>query len=378
MKTIYFDAKRAFLNRRGLGNYSRDVIRLLTTYAPENQYCLLTPRYESDGQPFPKGCEWIAKDSHCSLLTPTGLWQLSPSLWRTCGCTHDIKRLSTDGETVYWGLSGEVPFGIRKTGCKVMVTMHDAIFMRFPELYSRGYRQLFAQKVRYACEAADLIIAISEQTKSDLLTFFEADEKKVRVVYQGCNNRFREPISNEQTEDVKRKYNLPEHYILSVGAIEPRKNLRGLIEGMYSAHIELPLVAVGGKSRYAAEMAELARMRKVELHYLHNLPFAELPAVYKMADVFCYPSLFEGFGIPILESMCIGTPVVTSTGSCFAETGGDAALYAAPANFGEIGAQLKRVLSDSTLRATMTTRGHEQAEKFTDAKVASNLKSLLG
>ena len=111
----------------------------------------------------------------------------------------------------------------------------------------------------------------------------------------------------------------------------------------------------------------------MDLRYLHNMPFADLPAVYKMADVFCYPSIFEGFGIPILESMCIGTPVVTSTGSCFTETGGEAPLYAQPTRFDEIGEQLKLVLTDSTLRQEMVNKGYEQAEKFTDERVANNL-----
>ena len=111
----------------------------------------------------------------------------------------------------------------------------------------------------------------------------------------------------------------------------------------------------------------------MDLRFLHGLPFEDLPAVYKAAELFCYPSIFEGFGIPILEAMCIGTPVLTSTGSCFAETGGDAALYADPLDAEEIGAQLTRILADETLRDDMRTKGKEQAEKFTDEKVANHL-----
>ena len=376
--TLFIDAKRAFLNQRGLGNYSRDAIRLLTTFAPDNQYYLLSPRLQGQAADFPKEYPWVSpalSKGQCALITPTGLWTAFPPLWRSCGCTRTIQHLISpnDPQPVYWGLSGEVPFGVRNTGCKVVVTMHDAIFMRYPELYSWGYRHLFERKVRYACHVADVIIAISEQTRIDLIRFFDADEDKIKVVYQGCNNRFREPVSSECLSRVRQQYDLPQHYILTVGAIEPRKNLRGLIEGMHSAGIKVPLVAVGGQSRYAVEMAELARERGVELQYLHNMPFADLPAVYKMADVFCYPSIFEGFGIPVLESMCIGTPIVTSTGSCFAETGGDAPLYAQPTRFDEIGEQLKRVLTDNTLRQEMVNKGYEQAEKFTDKNVANNL-----
>lgn len=353
---IAFDAKRAYHNYRGLGNYSRDVIRLLTTYAPEHEYLLFAK--PTDRYAFP----------HTKTIAPKGLWALMPSLWRSYGCIHDL-----DGVDIYWGLSGELPFGIHRKAVKKVVTIHDAIFLRYPELYSAGYRRMFTRKVQYACDHADLIIAISEQTKRDIIEFFHADERKIRVVYQGCNNRFREPVSEAQSAKVRMQYALPEQYVLTVGAIEPRKNLRNLIEAMSQAHIDLPLVAVGGKSAYAGQMAQLAQERGVTLQMIHDLPFEDLPAVYKGAKVFCYPSVFEGFGIPILESMCIGTPVLTSTGSCFSETGGEAALYADPLQPAQIGAQLSRILADTALQETMRTKGFAQAQLFTDEQVAANL-----
>ena len=251
--------------------------------------------------------------------------------------------------------------------------MHDAIFVRYPELYSPTYRWLFTRKVQYACNVADVIIAISEQTKRDLVEFFHADERKIRVVYQGCSNIFRTEITSQQMEDVRMKYRLPEHYLLDVGAIEPRKNMKALLQAMADAHVTLPLVAIGGQSRYAEEMRTEAKRLGVELQMLHGVPFADFPAIYKRAEVLCYPSVFEGFGIPILEAMCVGTPVLTSTGSCFAETGGDAALYADPLNPKEIGAQLLRILNDDALRKEMVQKGHKQAARFTDERVAANL-----
>ena len=354
--TIAFDAKRAFANKRGLGNYSRDVIRLMAQYAPQNAYVLF-------GTPSP-----LFDPGQARVVSPQGLWRGFPALWRSRGCLEAM-----EGIDIYHGLSGELPFGIHRKGVKTVVTIHDAIFIRYPQLYSAGYRKMFTKKVQYACEHADLIIAISEQTKRDILEFFHADERKIRVVYQGCNNRFRESVSADCLAKVKAHYDLPEQYVLTVGAIEPRKNLKNLIEAMSIAHIEMPLIAVGGKSKYADEMADLARMRGVDLRYLHNLPFEDLPAVYKGANVLCYPSIFEGFGIPILEAMCIGTPVLTSTGSCFAETGGDAALYADPLDAGSIARQLQSILTDETLRQTMIEQGHQQADKFTDEQVANHL-----
>ena len=357
---VAFDAKRAFHNHRGLGNYSRDVIRLLTTYAPENDYLLFAK--PTDRYLFP----------HTQTIAPAGFWSHLPSLWRSFGCISALK-----GIDVYWGLSGELPFGIHASKVKTIVTIHDVIFLRYPELYSATYRWLFTRKMRYALQVADVIIAISEQTKQDIVTFFGIDPERIRVVYQGCNNRFREPVSEACLKQVSKRYDLPEHYLLTVGAIEPRKNLRNLIEAMSHAQIDLPLVAVGGMSAYAKQMTELAQQKGVTLKMIHNLPFEDLPAVYKGAEVFCYPSIFEGFGIPILEAMCIGTPVLTSTGSCFAETGGDAALYADPLQPAEIGAQLKRILADTALRETMRTNGFKQSQRFTDKRVAENLLAVL-
>lgn len=332
---IVFDAKRYFHNSRGLGNYSRDVVRLIREYVP---------------------------DWEVVLMDKSGL---SRSFMNIPPCD------------IYHGLSGELPFTIGRSQARSVVTMHDAIFIRYPELYSPTYRWLFTQKVRFACKAADTIIAISEQTKRDMIEFFHADESKIRVVYQGCSNIFRQPISAEQIAEVKKKYDLPENYLLDVGAIEPRKNLKKLIQAMAAAKIDLPLVAIGGHSKYADEAAALAQQSGVTLLLRHGVTFADFPAIYKGAEVLCYPSIFEGFGIPILEAMCVGTPVLTSTGSCFAETGGEAALYANPLDIEEIGAQLNRILTNNHLRQEMVAKGAVQANRFTDEQVAKNLIRVL-
>jgi len=330
---IAFDAKRYYHNHRGLGNYSRDVIRLLDKYEPD----------------------WTLQ-----LVDKSGL---ARSFMHVPECD------------IYHGLSGELPFGITHAKAKSIVTMHDAIFVRYPELYSPTYRWLFTQKVKYACQAADRIIAISEQTKRDMIEFFHADEKKIHVVYQGCNYLFRQVVSDNLVAKVKTEYALPDKYLLDVGAIEPRKNLHALICAIASAKIDLPLVVIGAGSHgdYAKEARWLAHDLKVKLIFCRNVSFGDFPAIYKGAHVLCYPSIFEGFGIPILEAMCVGTPVLTSTGSCFGETGGDAALYADPYSVEEIGCQLARLVEDEALRKQQISKGYAQAELFSDERVATNL-----
>lgn len=357
---IGLDAKRAYHNSRGLGNYSRDTIRLLTTYAPENEYYLIGK--PSERYHFPKTV----------TIAPHGIYSHCPTMYRSFGCVDDLR-----GMGVYMGLSGELPFGIHNVdSLRKIVTIHDAIFVRYPKLYPATYRYIFTKKVKYACKVADKIIAISEQTKSDVVEFFGGEPEKIEVVYQGCNNIFHEKVGDDAFAELE-SYNLPREYILTVGAFEPRKNLGNLIRAVSISGVGLPIVAVGGHTKHAEEMARFAENMGVKVVMLHGFPFRLFPAVYAKALMFAYPSVFEGFGIPILEAMSIGTPVLTSKGSCFAETGGKACIYADPLVPEEIADGIKRMVGDEGLRRQMVALGHEQARNFTDEKVAKALINAI-
>lgn len=365
---ISFDAKRAFHNKRGLGNYSRNIIRLLNTYYPEHQYYLLNPKSKNN-IPFnlsPSGVE---------ISPQNGLNKLLPDYWRSRGCIADIKALKTD---IYHGLSQELPIGIEKSGAKSVVTMHDAIFIRYPELYDRFYRNIFIKKNKHSCKVADHIIAISEQTKQDYIEFFNVPQEKISVVYQGCNNIFREPILDIQKESVRKKYNLPQNYLLNVGAIEKRKNIATVIEAIYRGKIDMPLVVIGGKTDYLNEIKALVEKYKLEssVQFLHNVETVDLPAIYNMAEVFIYPSIFEGFGIPILEALCTSTPVISSKGSCFEETGGKDSLYVHYDNPDEMAEAICKILSDNQLQQTMKEQGLKHAAIFKDEKVITDLMQV--
>jgi len=364
---IGYDAKRLFCNQRGLGNYSRDLIRILNQYYPENQYDLFTPKIKIN---VPINSE------NTRIIQPTGIYKLLPSsFWRSLGIKSDIERL---GDDIFHGLSQELPMGIEKLAVKKVITFHDAIFIRYPELYPASYRKIFTMKNMQSCSIADKIIAISEQSKLDAIEFFHAKPSKVEVIYQGCNNIFRQKVSQEAKEQIKNKYNLPSDYLLFVGAVEPRKNIAAILHAISQEKIELPLIVVGRQTDYTNELIKLAGELKIlsKIHFQHNVETADLPAIYQMAQLLIYPSVFEGFGLPILEALCSETPVITSAGSCFEETGGKYSRYVQPHDAAEIGTAIKLVLNDSDLQKTMKSEGLIHAEKFTDDKIANQIMGL--
>jgi len=363
---IGYDAKRLFCNHRGLGNYSRDLIRILSQYYPDNQYDLFTPRVEIKVSINPK-------NTH--IIQPSGMYKLLPSsIWRSIGLNADIKRR---GDEIFHGLSQELPIRIEKSSIKKIITFHDAIFIRYPELYASSYRKIFTAKNRQSCRIADRIIAVSEQSKQDVIEFFKADPAKIDVVYQGCNNIFRQKFSLEIKEKIRRKYNLPLDYMLFVGAIEPRKNIATIIQAIYQEKIAIPLVVVGRETVYTSELHKLVNNLQLskQILFLHQVETIDLPAIYQMAQLFIYPSIFEGFGIPILEALCSETPVITSLGSCFEETGGKYSRYVQPQNPQEIGAAIQTILNTSNLQMKMKEEGILHAQKFTDDKIAKQLMS---
>lgn len=364
---IGYDAKRLFCNHRGLGNYSRDLIRILNQYYPENHYDLYTPKIKID---FP------VNPQNTQIIQPSGKYKLLPSsIWRSVGIKSDISR---SGDELFHGLSQELPIGIEQLPIKKVITFHDAIFIRYPELYPATYRKIFTMKNMKSCRIADRIIAISDQSKQDAIEFFHADASKVEVVYQGCNNIFRKKTTIEEKKQIRTKYNLPVDYMLFVGAIEPRKNIATILQAISQEKIDIPLVVIGRQTDYTKELQKLADELNIQIRiqFLHQVETNDLPAIYQLAQLFIYPSVFEGFGIPILEALCSETPVITSIGSCFEETGGRNSLYVHPKDAEEIGVTLRKVLSDSNLRETMKKEGLLYSQKFTDDKIARNLMSV--
>ncbi len=355
---IAFDAKRFFNNSSGLGNYSRDLIRMMATHYPENQYILLNKNLSK------KGAEILSLPNVLFLKTSAG------TLSRQFQMGKDAQNQQAD---IFHGLSGELPLKWNSKPIKKIVTIHDLIFERYPQYYSWFDRKIHLWKFKKAAHSADRIIAISEQTKKDIIQFLKVPEGKIAVVYQGCHQAFKEDFDESKASVLKEKHSLPNRFILNVGTVEPRKNALSLVQAIQNT--DIPLIMVGRKTAYAEKIQRFLRKNKMEnqVLFLEDVSMEELATLYKMADIFVYPSFFEGFGIPVIEALFSGTPVITSGKSSLPEAGGNGALYIDPENPEDLAAKIKFLWNHETERKRLAEIGLQYVQKFSDEIIAAEM-----
>lgn len=363
-----FDAKRFFLNRTGLGNYSRSLIEALLQSFPAEEYFLYTPRVRWNPQ-----TQFLQDHKNIHIRKPAFPW--FTSVWRS---RLVIPRLKRDHLDIYHGLSHEVPGGIRKTGIKTVVTIHDLIFMRYPGYYRLADRKIYEAKFRHACRHADQIIAISEQTKRDLITFLQVPEERIEVIYQSCHPAFRQEVLSEQKAMIRQRYHLPERFLFNVGTIEPRKNLMLIARALRLLPSEIKCAVVGKKTRYFDQVNRFLEENGMtgRMIFLENVPFSDLPALYQCADIFLYPSVFEGFGIPVLEAVSGGTPVLAASGSCLEEAGGPGSLYLPPHDINGWAEAIQRTWTSPVLGDEMSRSGITYSRNFLPEIIAGKMNAV--
>ena len=362
---IGFDGKRAANNLTGLGNYSRSLILQLSELFHQNHYFVYSPKIKESQQ-----ISAFFEKHNISLKLPE---KSGPGfLWRSFGVKSQIKK---DQIAVYHGLANEIPFGMHNLEVKTVVTIHDLIFLKLPQHYKFIDRSIYNFKSKYACNHADLIVAISEQTKKDIIELYNIAPSKIEVIYQSCDDAFKKIVPADHKESVRIRYNLPTKYILNVGTIEARKNLLLIIRALPEIDAGYKLIVVGKQQAYAAEvMAAIERLGLSErVIFLKDIPFADLPAIYQLASVFVYPSFYEGFGIPIIEALYGGIPVVAATGSCLEEAGGPDSLYINPNDAPALANAVNTILSDPQRAAKMKTSGLAYVQKFNAALLSRQL-----
>lgn len=368
---IGFDAKRVFLNATGLGNYGRTLLGALARRFPDDRYFLFTPR--TSGLYHPEASPAIK-----TIRPVQPFHRTFPSAWRSMFLAGEIHKLKLD---IFHGLSSELPFGIHHLDVKTVVTVHDLIFERYPGQYNPLDVWTYRKKTRYACHHADRVIAISEQTKRDLISYYRVPSGKIRVVYQSCDPVFGEQAVPDKMCAIRRLYGLPSDFLLYVGSVIERKNLLAVVQAMKRSS-RLPVLAVVGsgrkyKARIKAYLSEAGMADRVLwLNERQPVSQEDLASLYHLSKALVYPSVFEGFGIPIQEALWSGTPVITSGGSCFQETGGDAVLHIDPHDVSALARAMEQVCTDPLLAETLRQKGIAYARKFTPGAAARNMMDV--
>lgn len=268
-------------------------------------------------------------------------------------------------------------------GCRSVVTIHDCIHLRFPQYLPGRGAYAYARAMMWAAvRKADRVLTVSEASKRDILGFYDVPPEKVVVVYNGLEARFLEPPDDAEMSRVRQRFQLTHPFVLYVGNIKPHKNLERLVDAFGRARAQglddLQLVVIGDEiSKYPPLRQSVHRHRLDKaVRFFGFQPPATLTAFYRLARAFVFPSLYEGFGLPPLEAMACGTPVVTSNVSSLPEVAGGAALLADPTDTDDIAAQITRAVTDEALRAELIARGQARAREFSWAQSAARIHAI--
>ena len=368
---IGFDAKRIVRNGTGLGSYGRTLVNDLAQ-RQDLELCLYAPDKGRDDLR-----SQIIERPNVRFCYPhfSSSIHLPSSWWRLKGVVNDLQR---DGVQLYHGLSGELPIGIRKSGIRSVVTVHDLIFLRHPEFYNWVDTKIYAWKFRQTLKEADHIIAISECTKRDILYYGDIDEQKISIVYQSFAPRFSAEVSEEQRSQVRKIYALPQRYVLNVGSIEVRKNILQAVQALPLLPDDVALVIVGRHTPYTDRVLQYVREHHLEQRVLvlHGVPDDYLPVLYALAEAFVYPSVYEGFGIPIIEAISCGLPVVACSGSCLEEAGGPDSLYVQPGDVEAMADAVRQTLVGAEGREFRIEKSKKYIRRFSGCNVASQVADI--
>ena len=356
---------RSFLKKQntGIGRYSFQLIRHLSRIDPVNQYTLYSPK-------------WFWDRKRTSPAVPASNFSIqNDPLMR--GAQNVLK-----GIDIYHTPTPEI---VTMKGAKIVVTVHDLIHKAYPQGHTPETIRLTEECLQSSLKKADRVICISNSTKADLVKYYSVASDKVKVVYMGVDRGvFYElsPRERQAAQSVVRSKGIDGKYILFIGTIEPRKNLSNLLKALSILKRKVgsipKLVVIGMKGWMNADLVLLIKDLdlKEDIAFLGFLTDDDLRCFYSLAEVFVFPSFYEGFGFPIIEAFSCGAPVVTANVSSCAEIAGEAALKVSPDSEAEIADALRRVLEDPALSRAFRVKGLARAKDFSFTKTAQETLNI--
>ena len=359
---IAVEARYLVGNRTGVGRYLLNLLRFLPELSEEHEYFLYSNRFTEKPIEHDK-INYVELEGHRLL------WKhiLLP-----------IEQVKRKFDLVFIPSYSAPLFSFGKT----VVTIHDLIATRHPEWTTKNQSFRFATVVKYAARKANYIIAVSEASRKDILELTGVAQDKVVVVYSGVDEHFQK-LPSEHLIDFTKKYNLQQPFILYVGSIHPRRNIQKLIEAFVhlkkEKQIKHKLILIGLVLQQASQLTKWINDSNIAEDIL-SVGFVsdeDLVKFYNMADLFIYPSLYEGFGFPVLEAMACGTPVITSNVSSLPEVAGNAAILIDPLNVMEMADSIYRLISNSALRQEFVERGFERCKQFSWRQAAEETLNLF-
>jgi glycosyltransferase involved in cell wall biosynthesis len=367
---IGFDAKRAFYNFTGLGNFARSLVRDLSTYQGQNDYFLFTPKVHPNEE-----VNQFLQAIDAEIVSPLHPFHRT---WRSFGASISAKKRKID---IFHGLSHELPRGLQLRGIGSVVTMHDIIYRLYPKYYTNTDRAIYHQKSSYACKTADRIIAISESTKKDVVEEYRIPPEKIEVIYQSCGVQYRTFFDHFKEDfDFRKRYKLPKQYMLYVGSVIERKKLLETVQAVQKQYREtgIPLVVIGSGKQYMRRVYSYVVENELQdlIYFRPDINYLDLPYIYYGAEMLIYPSEYEGFGIPVIESQYCATPVITSRMSSLPEVGGDHAFYLDEITSVEIERIIRKVLETSYTKDERRSMYHKHLEKFDPERICSQHQAL--
>lgn len=371
MTTIAIDYSPAYAQTGGIGRYTRELTHALARLDADSDYRLFVAGAAAAALPRAPGANFRWRSTRLSDRWLARIWQRA--------------RIPLPVETfvgvvdLYHATDFVLPPTRRQT--RTLLTVHDLSFVRVPEAASPALRAYLNAAVPASIARADHILADSQATKDDICALYHTTERKISVLYSGVDARFK-PLDAPQTLATLEKYALSQkRYLLSVGTVQPRKNYSRVIQALAQLRAggsDLHYAIAGGKGWLEAEMQRtIARTQMSDsVHLLGFVADADLPALYNGARALLLPSLYEGFGLPILEAMACGIPVITSSISSLPEVAGDAAILVDPYAVDAIADAIASLENDGDLRARLIAAGYQRAAHFTWQRAARQLKGI--